>query len=55
MDQLHLEKLTWDNYDAIINLHVSKEQRNFSCYCSGRWKRTAECAGQRKKNGGNKQ
>ena len=28
-EALRLEKLTWDNYDAIINLHVSREQRNF--------------------------
>ena len=26
-EPLRLEKLTWDNYDAIINLHVSREQR----------------------------
>ena len=28
-EQLHLEKITWDNVDRIINLHVNKEQRNF--------------------------
>lgn len=28
-EPLRLEKLTWDNYDAIINLHVSREQRDF--------------------------
>ena len=28
-NELHLEKITWDNMDAIINLHVTKEQRNF--------------------------
>ena len=29
LDQLHLEKITWDNCDAIMNLHVAKEQRDF--------------------------
>lgn len=29
MGQLHLEKITWDNVDAVLNLHVTKEQRNF--------------------------
>ena len=29
MESLHLEKITWDNVDAILNLHVNKEQRNF--------------------------
>ena len=29
LNQLHLEKITWDNCDAIMNLHVAKEQRNF--------------------------
>ena len=29
LDQLHLEKITWDNVDSIINLHVNKEQRDF--------------------------
>ena len=29
MGELHLEKITWDNVDAILNLHVKKEQRNF--------------------------
>ena len=29
METLHLEKITWDNVDAILNLHVQKEQRNF--------------------------
>ena len=29
MEPLHLEKITWDNVDAILNLHVNKEQRNF--------------------------
>ena len=28
-NELHLEKITWDNMDAIINLHGTKEQRNF--------------------------
>ena len=28
-DQLHLEKITWDNVDAIMNLHVNKDQRDF--------------------------
>ncbi|MBO4278237.1 MAG: hypothetical protein J5891_00320, partial [Spirochaetales bacterium] len=27
--ELHLEKITWDNCDAIMNLHVAKEQRDF--------------------------
>lgn len=27
--QVHLEKITWDNYDRIIHLQVTKEQRNF--------------------------
>ena len=26
---IHLEKITWDNFEAIINLHVNKEQRDF--------------------------
>ena len=29
VEPLRLEKLTWDNFDAIINLHVNKEQRDF--------------------------
>ena len=29
MGQVRLEKLSWDNVDAIIRLHVSKEQRGF--------------------------
>ena len=29
MEQIHLEKITWDNYDKIINLHVNKEQRDY--------------------------
>ncbi len=29
MEELHLEKVTWDNVDAILNLHVNKEQRNY--------------------------
>ena len=28
-EPLRLEKITWDNYNSIINLHVHKEQRNF--------------------------
>ena len=28
-ESLHFEKITWDNVDAIINLHVTKEQRDF--------------------------
>lgn len=28
-ERLHLEKITWDNVDAITNLHVNKEQRNY--------------------------
>ena len=28
-ESLHFEKITWDNLDAIINLHVTKEQRGF--------------------------
>ena len=28
-EQIHLEKVTWDNYEAILRLHVNKEQRNF--------------------------
>ena len=28
-EQLHLEKITWDNVDAVLNLHVSKDQKNF--------------------------
>ena len=28
-ESLHFEKITWDNLDAIINLHVTKEQRDF--------------------------
>ena len=27
--ELHLEKITWDNCDAIMNLHVAQEQRDF--------------------------
>ena len=27
--QIHLEKVNWDNFEAIINLHVNKEQRDF--------------------------
>lgn len=29
MDTLRLEKINWDNFEAIINLHVTKEQRDF--------------------------
>ncbi len=29
MEQLHFEKITWDNFEAIENLHVYKEQRHF--------------------------
>lgn len=29
MDTLRFEKITWDNVDAITNLHVNKEQRSF--------------------------
>ncbi len=29
MEELHLEKVTWDNYHALLNLHVNKEQRDF--------------------------
>ena len=29
MEQLHLEKITWDNFEAVLNLHVKKEQRDF--------------------------
>ena len=29
LDQLHLKKITWENCDAIMNLHVAKEQRDF--------------------------
>ena len=28
-ESLHFEKITWDNLDAIINLHVTKEPRDF--------------------------
>ena len=28
-EQIHLEKITWDNVDAIVRLQVNKEQRNF--------------------------
>ena len=28
-EQIHLEKVTWDNYEAILRLHVNKEQRDF--------------------------
>ena len=28
-EPLRLEKITWDNFEAIINLHVKKEQRDF--------------------------
>ena len=28
-NELHLEKINWDNMDAIIRLQVTKEQRNF--------------------------
>ena len=28
-ESLHFEKITWDNLDAIINLHVTEEQRDF--------------------------
>lgn len=28
-EPLRLEKITWDNYNSIINLHVHKEQGNF--------------------------
>ena len=26
---VHLEKITWDNFEAIIRLQVNKEQRDF--------------------------
>ena len=29
MGELHLEKITWDNFEKIINLQVKKEQRAF--------------------------
>lgn len=29
MDTLRLEKINWDNFEAIIHLHVTKEQRDF--------------------------
>ena len=29
MEQIHLEKITWDNYYKITNLHVKKEQSSF--------------------------
>ena len=28
-ESLHFEKITWDNFEAIINLHVKKEQQNY--------------------------
>ena len=28
-EQIHLEKVTWDNMDAVMRLQVNKEQRNF--------------------------
>ena len=28
-NQIHLEKVTWDNYDKVLKLKVSKEQRMF--------------------------
>ncbi len=29
MEPLHLEKITWDNFEAVLNLHVNKEQKSF--------------------------
>ena len=29
MDNIHLEKLTWDTVDDVLNLKVSKEQKEF--------------------------
>ena len=29
MDQIHLEKLTWDTADDVLKLKVSKEQKEF--------------------------
>lgn len=29
MDTMRFEKITWDNFEAIMNLHVNKEQRSF--------------------------
>ena len=28
-EEIRLEKITWDNYEAVLKLHVNKEQRNF--------------------------
>ena len=28
-EQLHFEKITWDNYRKIINLRVTKEQDDY--------------------------
>ena len=28
-EQIHLEKITWDNYDTICKLRVTKEQDEF--------------------------
>ena len=28
-NELHLEKITWDNFEAIMNLHVAKDQRDY--------------------------
>ena len=28
-EQIHLEKVTWDNYSRIMNLRVTKEQTNY--------------------------
>ena len=28
-ESLYFEKITWDNFEAIINLHVKKEQQNY--------------------------
>ena len=28
-EQIHLEKVTWDNFKAILRLHVNKEQKDF--------------------------
>ena len=28
-EALRLEKITWDNFEAIMNLHVNKEQKDF--------------------------
>ena len=29
MDQIHLEKLTWDTVEGVLKLRVSKEQKEF--------------------------